>query len=85
VTETFFEPYIEFPLKQFLKSQENLATVNWQKKLQEETSFLVRASWPKSEMRIAPSEVDDILSLLDFTLSRVMEPPPYHYGAILTK
>jgi SAM-dependent methyltransferase len=68
-----------------LKPQGRLAVVNWHKKLQEETPLFGHATGPKSEMRMAPSEVDDILRPLGFTLSRVIELPPYHYGAIFTK
>ena len=68
-----------------LKPQGKLAVVNWHKRQREETTVLGLPRGPKSEMRMAPSEVNDILSPLGFTLSHVIELPPYHYGAVFTK
>ena len=68
-----------------LKPQGRLAVVNWHKKQQEETTLFGLPTGPESEMRMAPSEVEVILRPLGFTLQKIIELPPYHYGTIFTK
>jgi SAM-dependent methyltransferase len=68
-----------------LKPEGKLAVINWHKKQREETTVFGLPRGPKSEMRMTPSEVEEILTPLGFTLDKVIEIPPYHYGAIFNK
>jgi SAM-dependent methyltransferase len=68
-----------------LKPQGKLVVVNWHKREKEETTLFGFPTGPQSEMRIAPSEVQDILCPLGFTFNTVIELPPYHYGVVFTK
>jgi len=68
-----------------LKPQGELAIINWHKKPREETVVLGLPRGPKSEMRMSPKEVENILLPLGFVLKSCVEFPPYHYGSIFKK
>jgi SAM-dependent methyltransferase len=59
--------------------------VNWHKLPREETTVLDQPRGPKTEMRMTPAEVEDVVKPIGFTLVEMVELPPYHYGAIFTK
>jgi SAM-dependent methyltransferase len=56
--------------------------VNWHALPREQTPVLGLPRGPKSEMRMAPAAVKDIVEPRGFELETVVELPPYHYGAI---
>jgi SAM-dependent methyltransferase len=58
--------------------------VNWHRRPREETMVLGQPRGPRTEMRMEPDEVAAIVEPAGFELSRVVELPPYHYGAVLT-
>ena len=68
-----------------LKPHGKLAVVNWHKRPREETIIRGIPTGPKSEMRMSPLEVEEILRPLGFTLQRTIDFSPYHYGSIFTK
>lgn len=68
-----------------LKPQGELAIINWHKKPREETMVLGLPRGPKTEMRMSPTEVKDVLLPLGFVFKSLIELPPYHYGSIFTK
>ena len=59
--------------------------VNWHRRPREETTVLGQPRGPKTELRIQPSEVQADVEPAGFSLSSVVELPPYHYGAIFAR
>jgi len=58
------------------------AIVNWHPLPREKTVVLDKPRGSKTEMRMSPDDVRVILESAGFTLERVVELPPFHYGAI---
>ena len=59
--------------------------VNWHRRPREETVVSGRPRGPESDLRMAPDEVRAVVEPAGFALERVVELPPYHYGAIFVK
>jgi Methylase involved in ubiquinone/menaquinone biosynthesis len=68
-----------------LKPRGQFSIVNWHQKPREETTVLGQPRGPKTEMRMSPEQVVEILLPLGFELKEIVELPPYHYGAVFTK
>jgi len=68
-----------------LKPGGRFAIVNWHRRPREETTVLGRPRGPKTEMRMAPTDVAATVTPAGFGLVNVIELPPYHYGAIFKK
>jgi SAM-dependent methyltransferase len=68
-----------------LKSGGRFAIVNWHARPREETTILGEPRGPLSELRIAPEETVAAVEPAGFRLDRIVELPPYHYGAIFEK
>lgn len=58
------------------------AIVNWHPLPRERTVVLDKPRGPKTEMRMSPDDVRSVVEPAGFTLQRVVELPPFHYGAI---
>ncbi len=58
------------------------AIVNWHRLPREHTVVLGKPRGPKTEMRMSPEDVRLVVEPAGFTLERVVELPPYHYGAV---
>lgn len=67
-----------------LKPHGKLAVVNWHKLPREKTTIRGLPT-PKSEIRMSPLELEDILRPLNFMLQRTIEFPPYHYCSVFIK
>ncbi len=65
-----------------LKPGGRLAIVNWHRLAREKTVVLDQARGPASEMRMSPEQVREVVEPAGFELSRIVQLPPYHYGAI---
>jgi ubiquinone/menaquinone biosynthesis C-methylase UbiE len=68
-----------------LKPDGRYAVVNWHRRPREETTVLGQPRGPKTEMRMAPADVMTTVAPTGLSLVRVVELPPYHYGAIFEK
>lgn len=68
-----------------LKSSGRFIVVNWHRRPREETPVLGQPRGPKTEMRMEPEDVAAAIAQSGLRLERVVELPPYHYGAILVK
>lgn len=68
-----------------LKPQGRFAVVNWHKRPREETPVLGQARGPKTEMRMTPDDVAATTEPAPLKLVKVIDLPPYHYGAIFEK
>ncbi len=58
------------------------AVVNWHARPREETPVLGQARGPRTELRMTPEQVRAVVEPAGLLLDRVVELPPYHYGAL---
>lgn len=68
-----------------LKPNGFFAVINWHHRPREETTVLGQPRGPKTEMRMTPDHVASAVEPAGLTLARVIELPPYHYGAVFQK
>jgi ubiquinone/menaquinone biosynthesis C-methylase UbiE len=60
--------------------------VNWHARPREETVILGEPRGPKTELRLSPEQtIAAVTAGSDLRLERVIEVPPYHYGAIFAR
>jgi ubiquinone/menaquinone biosynthesis C-methylase UbiE len=59
--------------------------INWYPKPREETPVFGKPRGPSTETRMSPEAVRKVVEPAGFTLERVVELPPYHYGAVFRK
>lgn len=67
-----------------LKSDGVFAVINWHQRLREETTILGEPRGPKTELRLSPQQTIDAVQASGLALARLIEIPPYHYGAVFT-
>lgn len=65
-----------------LKPGGRFAVVNWHKLPREKTRVLDAPRGPKTEMRMSPDDVQSVVEPAGFILEKVVDLPPFHYGAI---
>jgi SAM-dependent methyltransferase len=65
-----------------LKPGGEFSVVNWHRRPREETKVLGKPRGPRTDMRMEPSDVETAIRGSNLTLARVVELPPYHYGAV---
>jgi SAM-dependent methyltransferase len=58
------------------------AVVNWHQRPREKTTILGEPRGPKTELRMSPEQTIQVVEGGGFKLARVIEVPPYHYGAV---
>ena len=68
-----------------LKPGGQFVVVNWHRRPREETIVLGRPRGPQTELRMTPDDVATAVEPAGFILARIVELPPYHYGAIFQK
>ena len=61
------------------------AVVNWHRLPREETTILGEPRGPKTELRMSPGETAQAVEAGGLKLHRVVEVPPYHYGAVFER
>jgi len=65
-----------------LKPDGRFAIVNWHVRPREETPVLGQPRGPRTEMRMTPAQTSAVVEPAGFVLEKVVELPPYHYGAV---
>ena len=65
-----------------LKPGGQFAIVNWHKRPREETLILGEPRGPTTELRMSPEETIKSVEAGGLKFSKVVEIPPYHYGAV---
>ena len=65
-----------------LRSQGLFAIVNWYPSKREDTPVLDAPRGPKAEVRMSPQSVAAVVEPGRFRVARIVELPPYHYGAV---
>ena len=68
-----------------LKPGGRFVVVNWHRRPREETAVLGEPRGPRTEMRMTPDDVAAAVEPAGLRLARVVELPPYHYGAMFEK
>jgi len=68
-----------------LKDSGLFGIINWYPKPREQTPVLGKPRGPSTEMRMSPEAVRKVVEPAGFTLERLVELPPYHYGAVFRK
>ncbi len=68
-----------------LKPDGRFAIVNWYRRPREETTVLGQPRGPDTGLRMEPEDVQKVVEPAGFTLERVVDVGPYHYGAIFRK
>lgn len=59
--------------------------VNWHPRPREQTLVLGKPRGPRTDMRMSPKAVCQVVEPAGFDLERIVELPPYHYGVIFLK
>ena len=59
--------------------------INWYRRPREETKVLDLPRGPDEELRMEPEDVRQVVEPAGFTLEKVVDVGPYHYGAIFVK
>jgi SAM-dependent methyltransferase len=65
-----------------LKPNGRFIVINWHRRPREETQVLGKPRGPKTETRVEAEEAAAALATSGLQLERIVELPPYHYGAI---
>lgn len=68
-----------------LKPMGRFVIVNWHPLPREQTTVLDKPRGPKTEMRMSPEQLREVVEPAGFRLADMIELPPYHYGAIFQK
>jgi ubiquinone/menaquinone biosynthesis C-methylase UbiE len=68
-----------------LKPGGRFAIVNWHARPREETTILGEPRGPLTELRINPEATVAAVEPAGLRLDRIVELPPYHYGAVFEK
>lgn len=69
-------------VKSSLKPSGEFAVVNWHQRPREETIILGEPRGPKTELRVSPDQTVATVEGAGLRLARLVEIPPYHYGAV---
>jgi ubiquinone/menaquinone biosynthesis C-methylase UbiE len=72
-------------VRQVLKANGVFAIVNWHARPREETPVLGEPRGPATELRITPEATVAPVVEAGFKLGRIVEIPPYHYGAVFER
>lgn len=59
-----------------------IALVNWHQRPREHTTVLGLPRGPRTDMRMSPEAARSVLETIGFGLVRMVDLPPYHYGAV---
>jgi SAM-dependent methyltransferase len=78
-------PRLARAVREALKPAGRLAIVNWHKRPRDETTVLGEPRGPKTELRLSPEQTVEAVEAGGLKLARLVEVPPYHYGAVFTR
>lgn len=70
---------------EILKPGGAFVVVNWHAIAREDTPVLGQPRGPRTELRMSPEDVRQVVERAGLSLSHVVELPPYHYGAVFRK
>jgi ubiquinone/menaquinone biosynthesis C-methylase UbiE len=65
-----------------LKPNGHFAIVNWHQRPREDTVVMGDPRGPRSQLRLSPKQTVEAVEAGGMMLDRIVELPPYHYGAV---
>jgi SAM-dependent methyltransferase len=75
-------PRLALAVRAVLKPEGLFAIINWHQRPREETTVLGEPRGPRTELRLSPEQTIEAVESSGLRLVRVVEVPPYHYGAV---
>jgi SAM-dependent methyltransferase len=78
------QPRLSRAVRAALKQRGEFAIVNWHQRPREQTTILGEPRGPKTELRLSPDQTIAAVKEGGLELARLVEIPPYHYGAIFS-
>jgi protein-L-isoaspartate O-methyltransferase len=75
-------PRLARAIRATLTPSGRLAIVNWHRRPREETMILGEPRGPRTELRLSPEQTIEAVESSGLELARLIEVPPYHYGAV---
>lgn len=69
-------------IRRALKADGRFAIINWHKRPREQTTILGEPRGPKTELRMSPEETIKSVEGSGLKCVKVVDVPPYHYGAV---
>ncbi len=69
-------------VKSILTVDGGLAILNWHQRPREETVILGEPRGPRTDLRVSPEQTIAAVEAAGMKLARLVEVPPYHYGAV---
>lgn len=72
-------------VRETLKPGGEFAIVNWHPRPREQTTILGEPRGPKTEMRLSAEETTAAVEAGGLRRTRLIEVPPYHYGAVFAR
>jgi SAM-dependent methyltransferase len=75
-------PRLARAVRATLRPAGHFAIINWHQRPREETVILGEPRGPKTELRLSPQQTIDAVESSGLKLARLVELPPYHYGAV---
>ena len=75
-------PRLARAVRATLRPAGHFAIINWHQRPREETVILGEPRGPKTELRLSPQQTIDAVESSGLKLGRLVELPPYHYGAV---
>ena len=78
-------PRLARAVREALKLGGRFAIVNWHPRPREETTILGEPRGPNTELRMPPEQTIKSVEAGGLKLARLLEVPPYHYGAVFAR
>lgn len=78
-------PRLAAAVGEVLKPGGRFAIVNWHQRAREETVILGEPRGPRTELRLSPQQTIAAAAAGGLALLRLVEVPPYHYGAVFRR
>jgi len=65
-----------------IKPRGRFVIIDWHRRPRSETTIFGQERGPRTELRMEPADVRDVVVSAGFTLCSLVELPPYHFGAV---
>jgi ubiquinone/menaquinone biosynthesis C-methylase UbiE len=78
-------PRLARVVHEVLKPNGHFAIINWHQRPRAETIVLGEPRGPKSQLRLSPKQTVEAVEAGGLMLTRIVELPPYHYGAVFNR
>jgi len=69
-------------IRDILKTGGRFVVVNWHDRDRGETVILGKPRGPRTDLRMTPDDLRQVVEAAGFRLLEIVELPPYHYGAV---